>query len=86
MQKFIHDKEQYVLEVKKKHGKTKIDKELINYRNLKLIKDTHIYIYLINYIINLLDNKYLSFIIIINLVFINCFIYFIILFFQYNLY
>ena len=45
MQKFIHDKEQYVLEVKKKHGKTKIDKELINYRNLKLIKDTHIYIF-----------------------------------------
>lgn len=28
MQKFIHDNEQYVLEVKKKHGKTKIDKEL----------------------------------------------------------
>ena len=31
MQKFIHDNEQYVLEVKKKNGKTKIDRELNDY-------------------------------------------------------
>jgi hypothetical protein len=35
MQKFIHDNEQYVLEVKKKHGKTRIDKELNEYLRKK---------------------------------------------------
>ena len=34
MQKFIHDNEQYVLDVKRKQGKTKIDKE-INSKNFK---------------------------------------------------
>jgi hypothetical protein len=37
MQKFIHDNEQYVLEVKKKHGKTRIDKELNEYLRKKKI-------------------------------------------------
>ena len=35
MQKFIHDNEQYVLEVKRKHGKTKIEKELNAVKKLK---------------------------------------------------
>jgi hypothetical protein len=42
MQKFIHDNEQYVLEVKKKHGKTKIDRELNEYlRKKKIIISIH---------------------------------------------
>ena len=54
MQKFIHDNEQYVLEVKKKHGKTKIDKELNEYlrkkknNNLNEIEDGEITNDLIN--------------------------------------
>ena len=39
MQKFIHDNEQYVLEVKRKHGKTKIDKELNDYMRKKNINN-----------------------------------------------
>ena len=39
MQKFIHDNEQYVLEVKRKHGKTKIDKELNDYIKKKNINN-----------------------------------------------
>ena len=39
MQKFIHDNEQYVLEVKRKHGKTKIDKDLNEYMRKKNINN-----------------------------------------------
>ena len=35
MQKFIHDNEQYVLEAKRKHGKTRIDRELNEYLRKK---------------------------------------------------
>jgi hypothetical protein len=35
MQKFIHDNEQYVLEVKRKQGKTKIDKDINEYLRKK---------------------------------------------------
>ena len=37
MQKFIHDNEQYVLGVKKKHGKTRIDRELNEYMRKRII-------------------------------------------------
>ena len=35
MQKFIHDNEQYVLEVKRKQGKTKIDRDINEYLRKK---------------------------------------------------
>ena len=46
MQKFIHDNEQYVLEVKRKQGKTKIDKEiksLFTKQNKNIAKSTIMY-------------------------------------------
>ena len=43
MQKFIHDNEQYVLEVKRKHGKTKIDRELSEYMRKKNINNLQLF-------------------------------------------
>ena len=43
MQKFIHDNEQYVLEVKRKQGKTKIDKEINEYLRKKKNNNTSLF-------------------------------------------
>ena len=43
MQKFIHDNEQYVLDAKKKHGKTKIDRDINEYLRKKGGNKNHLF-------------------------------------------
>ena len=43
IQKFIHDNEQYVLDAKKKHGKTRIDRDINEYLRRKNGNKIHSY-------------------------------------------
>ena len=43
IQKFIHDNEQYVLDAKKKHGKTRIDRDINEYLRKKNGNKIHMY-------------------------------------------
>ena len=66
MQKFIHDNEQYVLDVKRKQGKTKIDKEINEYsrrkknNNINLFNNNNNSMNNNNYNIQMMNNSLLA--------------------------